>query len=73
MVWKYFTCHGKIWKSYAGLRVRVKWPAQETALCAALRDHPLRTTNEIRAHICAVYGTNYSPLRLHQIVEPPWV
>ena len=29
-------------------------------MCAALRDHPLRTTNEIRAHIREVYGTNYS-------------
>ena len=28
MVWKRFTCHRKIWKSYAGLRVRVKEPAQ---------------------------------------------
>ena len=29
-------------------------------MCAALRDHPLRSTNEIRAHIREVYGTNYS-------------
>ena len=34
--------------------------AQEKALCETLRDHPLRSTNEIRAHIREIYGTNYS-------------